>query len=113
MFSPNSVGTLAKRQGYDKWGQPTVSAAVECPYSQVTLKSMVGKTSVRADSSASRGQADEMTADATVLIAKFITPEIGDEFTADGTHYRIVSVFPRKTVYGRLDHWECDLEILP
>lgn len=113
MFSPNSVGQISKANSFDKWGKPLVSAGVDCPYSQVMLKNTAAKTSVRADSSASRGQADEVTASARVLIVKFITPAIGDEFLAEGTRYRITSVFPRKTVFGQLDHWECDLEILP
>lgn len=113
MFSPNAVGMLYKRAGYDKWGQPVVVEPVECPYAQVNFKREADKTTVRADSSASRGQADEVVSRARILIARFITPEIGDEFEADGNRYRIISVFPRKTVFGRLDHWECDLEILP
>jgi hypothetical protein len=72
------------------------------------------KTSVRADSSASRGSTDEMVATrAKILIANYVQCAIGDRFAFEGMTYLIISMHVRRSVMGNIDHFECDLEITP
>lgn len=77
----------------------------------VKLNGKSEKTSVRADSSASRGAADEMQYDARLLFTKFSKIEIGDKVELLGFVLRVESRFPRLTVHGALDHYQVDLSI--
>lgn len=113
MFTPNLVGNLYRSTGFDSYGRSSFSDFVLCPFASVTLKKTSQKTSVRADSSASRGAADEIVSNARILVPGYIVIEVGDEFEFQTTRYRIVSKHVRRSVFGRVDHIECDLEILP
>lgn len=114
MFRPNSMGQLFVRAGRDLHGRPTYfPRGVACPYAPVNLTQKALKTTVRADSSATRGSADETVSTAVVLIDKSMAPKNGDKFEAEGISYEIISTHPRKTVAGALDHYECALQVLP
>jgi hypothetical protein len=113
MFRPNVTGLLHRLTGTDLYMRESFAAPVKCPAAAVNLKVKTDKTSVRADSSASRGQADEVISDARVLIVAYMKPANGDKFEFDGVSYKIVSTHVRRTVAGKVDHYECDLEILP
>ncbi|RWB95536.1 MAG: hypothetical protein EOQ56_27690 [Mesorhizobium sp.] len=114
MFRPNSVGKLSARAGRDLHGRPTYFPnGVDCPFSPVDLTQKTLKTSVRADSSATRGSADETVSTTVILIDKSMKPKNGDKFEFEGTSYEIVSTHPRKRVTGVLDHFECALQVLP
>lgn len=114
MFTPNLVGKLFRASGYDNYGRPGFSDSfVQCPFASVTLKKVAQKTSVRADSSASRGAADEIVSNARILVPAYIVIEIGDEFEFDGNRFRVMTKHVRRSVFGRVDHIECDLGILP
>jgi hypothetical protein len=113
MFRPNATGQIAKKSGYDKFGRKVAEDFVDCPYAPVNMKLNSQKTSVRADSSASRGQSDELTSAARILLPIYIRPAIGDLFSADGINYEIISVHPRRSIAGLMDHFECDLGVLP
>lgn len=113
MFRPNLIGMLQKAVGYDRYGQPSFGAQLPCPFAIVTLDVKNQKTSVRTDSSASRGAADETVADAKILIAKTMKPEIGDLFKFEDVEYVVSGVFVRRSVIGIVDHYECTLEIMP
>jgi hypothetical protein len=111
MFTPNLKGTLEKVVGRDIHGRPTLGAAIPCPFGSISLKVSAQETTVRADSSASRGNADEMVTErGRILIPAFIKPSQGDIFTFNGMRYKIASLHDRYSIGGKLDHWECDLE---
>lgn len=113
MFAPNLIGTIAVIAGRDIHGIATFGAPKECPFAMINLNSKSEKTSVRADSSASRGSADELTSQKMkILIPVFVTVGIGDRFVFDGVKYDIISRHPRRSVFGDLDHYECDIEVL-
>lgn len=114
MFEPNLKGKLQKRTGRNIHGEPLLSAAIDCSFAIVNLEVKALKTSVRADSSGSRGSADEFTAEhLRILISKFTKFEINDIFSFDGMSYLVISKHPRRSVFGDIDHYQCDLEILP
>lgn len=113
-FTPNQVGTIQRRVGYDIYGRPVLSEPQVCQFAVVNAKKQQEKTSVRADSSASRGMADEITtALGRILVARHERIEIGDLFSFDGDSYQIKSKHTRRSVVGEIDHFECDLEVVP
>lgn len=113
MFRPNSKGMLYRKTGRDVHGHPAYGAGVECPFAPVNLNIKALKTTVRADSSASRGSADETVSVARILIVPFVVPNRGDRFDFDDMSFEIVSTHGRRSVSGELDHYECDLQVLP
>lgn len=113
-FTPNLIGRLYRPEGNDIHGRPRFGAPTDCQFAVVNAKRQTEKTSVRADSSASRGSADEITTGlGRILIARHHTVEIGDLFEFDGDSYDIVSKHARRSVFGEVDHYECDLEVRP
>lgn len=113
MFRPNLIGTLKRVTGFDLHAREIYAEPIECPFAQLIFTRDAERTTVRADSSGSRGSADETVSDASVLIVPYIRPTFGDRFEFDGFTYKIVGIHPRRSVTGALDHWECTLEALP
>lgn len=112
MFSPNQTGMMSRQASRDVHGRVNFGTAFECPFAVVNMLVSGQKTSVRADSSASRGAADEIAAQrAKILLPSYADPVIGDKFNFR-LDFRIISAHPRFSVSGDLDHWECDLEVL-
>lgn len=114
MFTPNLVGYVESISGFDIYGAPQVGPMRKIQFAQVNMRRKAGKTTVRADSSASRGAADEIRTDlGRILVARHERIEIGDIFTFDGDSYDVVSRHVRRSVTGEIDHYECDLEVRP
>lgn len=114
MFNPNSKCLLRRFSGRDKYAQETFAAAEPIGYSPVRLQGQVEKSSVRADSSASRGQAEIQTGTYKILVDKSVAGlRIDDRLEIDGAAFRIASIHPRYRVMGGLDHFEVDLEPTP
>lgn len=113
-FTPNLVGMIQRKSGYDIHGRPVLSEPTPCQFAIVNAKRQQDKTSVRADSSASRGMADEITTGlGRILVAKHESVEIGDVFSFDGDSYDVKSKHVRRSVFGEIDHFECDIEVRP
>lgn len=114
MFRPNSIGTLAKRVGRDIHSRPTYGPAAECPFAPVNLSLSTEKTTVRADSSASRGAAEEtISPHGKILVPQTVSIAAGDRFSFAGENYLVVAIHPRHAVTGALDHFECAISVLP
>lgn len=114
MFEPNQVGKLMRLTGRDVHSRPTYAGPVDCPFGIVNLDVGAEKTIVRADSSASRGAADEtISKRAKILVASYVQVGIGDRFEFDGVAFLIKSKHVRRSVMGDVDHFECDMELLP
>lgn len=115
LFIPNATCTVTRPGGHDRYGQALPgkkTTGVRCAYVKVEPRSM--KTTVRADSSASRGNAREVVIEVKVLFHPAFEPKLDDlvEVTIRGTtttlKLRAEMVFPRTTVSGRLHHFEVD-----
>jgi hypothetical protein len=112
MFIANNTGTLARFSGYTLDGMPSFASGISVKCGLVRLAEVDQKTSVRTDSSASRGAGEETVIKyGKVLFPVSINPSTGDKFTIYGVSMRIMSVEPRVNVLGKQDHWECDLEV--
>lgn len=111
MFLPNLVGTIRGVIGRDIHGRHELGPETPCPFGSVSLKTGAKKTTVRADSSASRGAANETAVErGRILIPASITVKNGDIFSFQGQRYEVVAAHSRFAVTGAFDHWEVDLE---
>lgn len=112
MFIANLTGTIRSVIGRDIHGRHQFGPERPCAFAIVSLKISAIKTTVRADSSASRGSADETVVErGKILIPSFITVVKNDDiFEYQSRKYRIASVHPRYSVNGVFDHWEVDVE---
>jgi hypothetical protein len=107
MFRPNKRCTLRKSGGKtDVFGQPIPTETREEWCAIVTLNLRNEKSSVRADTSASRGAAREFQVDAVLLMTQFSQVRIDDVIEIEGVQLRVVARFPRHDLQGRLDHYE-------
>lgn len=113
MFNPNQRGLLHRQSGYDRYGQSAYAEPLEVTFSPVSMTVTNTRTSVRADSSASRGSSDEIVSQSKILVEKSSPIAIGDKFEFDGQVFKVSGIHRRRTVYGKLDHLECDLELMP
>lgn len=107
MFRPNTDCLVQKVSGKtDVYGMPIPGAKQKdrCAVIKMIVKNE--KSAVRADTSASRGNARELEADAVFLMPKTTTAEIDDLIIVLGHEFRIASKFPRQDLQGRLDHYE-------
>jgi hypothetical protein len=67
-------------------------------------------TTVRADSSATRGNSKEFVATGRILVKPNVKPNWDDLLIVEGKVYRIKEVETRFNVAGKLDHYELDFE---
>lgn len=110
MFIPNSFAMVSTRRGYNLYGEPDFNEPVRVACGIVKMDVMAGKTSVRTDSSASRGNAGEITANSRMLFAATQPIGIGDKVEFDGVQLIITEIFPRRDMSGKVDHYDCVLQ---
>jgi hypothetical protein len=107
MFRPNLSCTIQKASGkVDVYGMPEPGVKYVERCAVVRLKLTSEKSSVRADTSASRGNALEIEADVMFLLTKNTVAKINDMILFEGEKYRIASRFPRVDLQGKMDHYE-------
>lgn len=106
MFVPNIDCTINKLIGTDAYGQEQFGTSIRERCAIVKLKSVKDRTTVRADSSASRGHAWEWISESKILLRSTTAAEVGDKIIIFGMPVRILSSFPRHSVTGKLDHYE-------
>ena len=111
MFRPNTFCFVSSRTGYDEWGRESYGKKNRLPCSVVRLKIAREKTSVRADSSASRGRGQEVKSDSIVLLPPSYDVKIGDRLEIMGYALEVESIYPRLNIMGRHDHNEVSLSV--
>ncbi len=112
MFRPNQSCTIVVASGRtDVYGQPLAATRVAERCAVVRLITTNQPSSVRADSSASRGAAKEVVSDSLILLAKSTAANIDDLIEINGSKLRILSKHPRFAINGRLDHYEITASI--
>jgi len=107
MFIPNTdARLLRKNPKRDIHGRESYMPAVPIRCSVVTLSENVVTSSVRADSAASRGAADEQVLQAKLLLPAGVALKKGDVIQVLGRLVEVASIAPRVDVIGKLDHNE-------
>jgi hypothetical protein len=72
----------------------------------------VSQTSIRTDKSASQGNADEILADARLLIPSTFRPMIGDVVIVRDIKLTVIGIRQKFTaLIDKFDHYEVDLNI--
>lgn len=111
LLKPNLTVKHSKSDGYDEHSQPAFAVERDIKCRVVHYKKSSIKTSVRADSSASRGRGKELVYDAVILFDKNSNVEIDDRIVIFGEKMKVEVVEPRFNIHGRLDHIEAKLNI--
>lgn len=107
MFRPNQNCFIQKSSGKtDVYGMPVPGAKVSERLAVIELNIASEKSSVRADTSASRGNAQEMEVVSKFLLTKTTVAQINDILIYGGHSFRVKSMFPRHDLQGSLDHYE-------
>lgn len=109
MFRPNTFCFVKERTGFDAWGKETHGNRRRVRCSVVRLKSSRVKTSVRADSSASRGRGQEIESDSILLLPPSVEIKTGDLIEIMGLTLEVVGIEIRLNIMGRHDHNEVSL----
>lgn len=107
----NKCRVFAKK-GNDAYGQSSFEPKARnegCSIVKILARDV--KTSVRADSSASRGNAHELLYDAVILFGRRSPIKIGDVVEVNGFRLEVMTLMPRYDIDGDLDHIQCDLQI--
>lgn len=106
----NQTGSLTRKTGTTRRGEPIYADhAISVRVDVIRLTSKIQPTSVRTDSSATRGNAEEMVAAGRVLFQRQVSPQRGDRFVIHGVVMRIEGIEARVDTFGELDHWDCTL----
>ena len=109
----NAEARLFRQIGFTRQGEPQWGRAVTIRVGVVTLEGSKQKTTVRADSSASRANASEPVAEAVLLLDPNDKAKIGDRLEIDGLRLEISGLQPRRSVLGPLAHIEASLVRAP
>lgn len=110
MFIANNKGQLQAFSGFNSNAEPQFGPAKTVACGVVHLNKQVQKSTVRADSSGSRGAADEFVSTTKILFPKTVSIATGYRFRIAGFTLKAIAVEPRYSVHGKLDHYEVDFE---
>lgn len=106
-FTPNQAGILLRKlERRDIHGREFFAHGEPLALSVVRLSEMVEETSVRADSSASRGAGDMEILQAKLLVGPMVKIKKGDVVKFRGILIEIESVHERFDVFGKPHHLE-------
>ena len=108
MFIPNNKGVLKKFTSNNQYGEPQYAAGVIVPCGVVHLNKKITKTSIRVDSSASRGASEEFISVSKVLFKSNVIVKPEDRFELAGFTLKAIGIENRYSVSGNLDHFEVD-----
>jgi hypothetical protein len=111
MFSPNLACVILLSTGTDLYGQPLPATAVKERCAIVKMMVRDEKSAVRADTSASRGNAHEIETSAVILLTATTTARIHDIIEVAGQTLKITAKFPRYNIIGTLDHYQIEATI--
>lgn len=110
MFKPNATCTLYSRTDeQDVYGVYSfLPPKMNTPCAVVQMDLVVKKTSVRADSSASRGRAEEEIGLVRLLFPSTVSIQEYDVVEINGVVIEVIRIFPRRDVLGKVDHYQVD-----
>jgi hypothetical protein len=108
MFKPTISCKIFREVATNLYGEPTLKKSFPAKCAIVKLLLRTQKTSVRADSSGSRGAAQETIADAVLLFAPMTSVEMDDVIQVAGAQLRVTGRFPRYDLNGDFDHWQIE-----
>jgi hypothetical protein len=112
MFQPNVLCSLTQTAGTtDVFGNAIYNPSRPAKCGIVKLNVGDQNVTVRADSSASRGAAQEIVADAVLLFPVIYGVKGDDIIDVIGYRLKVTKTFPRHNVNGQLDHIQVEAMI--
>jgi hypothetical protein len=111
MIKPNVSCVIVKKGETDMFGKPTEGARIKTKCNVVKLIVTNDKSTVRADSSATRGRAHEETSTSVLLFYPKSGIAMGDMVEVAGINLEVNSIHTRFDVRGNLDHLEVGLVV--
>ena len=106
LFNPNQTCIIIKNVGYNIYGEPVREERITERCALLNASGSMKKSSVRADSSASRGNALEKTADYWLILTASTKAELDDLIEIHGVRVKINQLIPRYSLAGKHDHTE-------
>lgn len=106
LFKPNLDCQISRHTGMNVYGEESLAEAVKARCAIIKLEINVEKSSVRADSSASRGAGREYQGIAKLLFPTTVSVGLDDQVEVAGYKLRVLGVFPRHNLQGIYDHLE-------
>lgn len=111
LFTPNLVCQVRTPNGKSAYGEETLGTPTLVPCAIIYLRNAIRESSVRADSSSSRGAAREKVIEAKLLTVASAAIKLDDQIEIAGYKLRVSSVFPRHDLNGVLDHYEIEATV--
>ncbi|MCR9222937.1 MAG: hypothetical protein NXH70_02610 [Hyphomonas sp.] len=109
LFRPNTTCLLYQGSAtLDIYGASSFGTPATTPCAVIAYDLARTKTTVRADSSGTRGRGEHLEGVARFLFPKTVTINRGDKVYKDSYWLEVVEIHPRYDVSGTLDHWEVD-----
>lgn len=107
MINANATCSIEHIAGRDVYGQPKFQAPTTERCCILSLENRIAHTTVRADSSASRGHGDEPGSRAKLMLQPNTIARPGDRLTVRGITIKVISLDPKlDAVTGKVDHYE-------
>ncbi|GAA0353338.1 hypothetical protein L9H26_18750 [Morganella psychrotolerans] len=100
-----------KSEKTNMYGEPALSFAGKSPVGFVRFIESYDKSSVRADSSASRGKADIDLFDAVIIFPKTANLKIDDVLLIEGVKLEVKRVHNRFGLRGKPGHYEVGADL--
>jgi hypothetical protein len=111
MFRGNKNCQIAVAGERNLYGEETPGTSKTERCAVVELVQKVSVTNQRAQMAGSMAHAEDLGVTAKIKLEPGTTAVLGAQLTVDGVALRIVSITPKNTTFGRLDHY--DVECAP
>lgn len=111
LFNPNTTCVIVKKSGYNAYGEPLRAERVTEKCALLNAGVSMRKSSVRADSSASRGNAIETTAEYWLILMPDTVAELDDIIEINNIQVKINQLIPRFSLNAQHDHTEAICEM--
>jgi hypothetical protein len=111
MLNKNATCQILQVEEHDMYGQAVLGLPVTEQCAIVRLRKQMKHTTVRADSSQSRGHGDEFTSQNRVLLDENTVCSLGDKLVVNGIELKVTDMHPRFDVTGEIDHYEVEGEL--
>lgn len=102
---------VKSRTGNNGFGEAVYSAPRQAKCAVLKLEKARQHSTVRADSSGTRGHAEEYIAEGRLLMKKNDPIKVDDYIEVNGLTLRVLSVRPRYNVFSKIDHLEIEATI--
>lgn len=104
----NITCLVKSKIGNDLFGNPVYGLPRTTKCAVVSLVKSRAATTVRTDSSGTRGHANEVISDSKILMSPKEKIELDDFVEVSGLTLKVAAIRQRFSVYGKLDHLEVD-----